>query len=355
VAVEGLSQGSLTPSGAPSLSMKTLAQVEPRSPISTPGAVISQPGSYYLTTNLLAAGHGVEIKSDNVTLDLNGFAIVGASNAGTNGIFISGDWSSGYKAITVRNGHIRGFKRGVHAQNVSLCRFEDLVASTNQYGFYLYAAMGRCNGNRFERCAAADCTAVGFYLTSASAGQCCGNALLRCSATACAGAGFLVYPQSASQCDANLIASCTSENNGGGGIALECSASQCDGNAVVGCTIGKHRSSGIYLNGQNGKVDGNRVADCVVRANASHGIRCYRADGNRIEGNVVSETTGTPGFGIVTETGSVSNLVLRNVCTANSGGGVSVAVGDTFGPAVSAAGEMATSGDGAHPWANVVR
>ena len=45
-------QGSLTSPGAPAPTMKTLAQIEPRTPISSAPFTISVPGSYYLTTNL---------------------------------------------------------------------------------------------------------------------------------------------------------------------------------------------------------------------------------------------------------------------------------------------------------------
>ena len=53
-------QGSLTPPGAPAPTMKTLSQIEPRIIINaagTPGDSsnlfnITQPGSYYLTTNI---------------------------------------------------------------------------------------------------------------------------------------------------------------------------------------------------------------------------------------------------------------------------------------------------------------
>ena len=69
-------QGSLTPPGAPAPTMKSLAQIEPRTPISSAPFTISVPGSYYLTTNVtVSAGDAIIIAANNVTLDLNGFTI----------------------------------------------------------------------------------------------------------------------------------------------------------------------------------------------------------------------------------------------------------------------------------------
>ena len=48
-------QGSLTPPGAPAETMKTLEQVEPRTPVSSLPFTITQSGSYYLTTTLALA------------------------------------------------------------------------------------------------------------------------------------------------------------------------------------------------------------------------------------------------------------------------------------------------------------
>src|SRR5438067_2486739 len=73
-----LAQGNLTPSGAPAPSMKTLAQIEPRQPISAIGYNITAPGSYYFTTNLTGGTNGIVIASDNVTIDLNGFTLTGS-------------------------------------------------------------------------------------------------------------------------------------------------------------------------------------------------------------------------------------------------------------------------------------
>jgi len=60
--------------------MKTLDQVEPRIPISSARYVINSSGSYYLTTNLTAtsAQNGVQVSTNHVTIDLNGFTIAGS-------------------------------------------------------------------------------------------------------------------------------------------------------------------------------------------------------------------------------------------------------------------------------------
>ena len=71
-------QGPLTPPGEPAPTMKTLAQVEPRTPVSSAPITLSQPGSYYLTANLSGT---VMIAADNVALDLMGFTIEASSGS----------------------------------------------------------------------------------------------------------------------------------------------------------------------------------------------------------------------------------------------------------------------------------
>jgi hypothetical protein len=101
-----LAQGSLTPPGAPAPTMKTLQQVEPRVPISSAPFTISQPGSYYLTTNLtVSGGDAITIATNGVTLDLNGFTISSTANPAS-GIAVL--INAGLRDITIQNGHIRG-------------------------------------------------------------------------------------------------------------------------------------------------------------------------------------------------------------------------------------------------------
>ena len=102
----GFAQGALTPPGAPAPTMKSLDQIEARTPISSAPYTISSSGSYYLTTNLtVSSGNAITIATNNVTLNLNGFTIASTtpSAAGTC-ILLAG----GNANIAILNGFITG-------------------------------------------------------------------------------------------------------------------------------------------------------------------------------------------------------------------------------------------------------
>ena len=126
--------GSLTPPGAPAPTMKTLDEVEARTPISSLPYTISQPGSYYVTQDLTLATEdtdGITINVDKVSVDLNGFTLTGPGKA-------AGSTGSGIRIlsthynIAVRNGTVRDWRyAGVYGSGTTVSHFEDLRCYNN--------------------------------------------------------------------------------------------------------------------------------------------------------------------------------------------------------------------------------
>jgi Right handed beta helix region len=116
-----LAQGSLTPPGAPAPTFKTLSQVEPRYPIADYQTNLTLSGSYYLVTNLVSGTNtndGINIRTNvhDITIDLNGFAIINTNGAGSSspvGVRISEGTN-----VVIRNGQIIGFDRGVRGEGL---------------------------------------------------------------------------------------------------------------------------------------------------------------------------------------------------------------------------------------------
>ncbi len=99
-------QGALTPPGAPAPTMKTLAQIEARTPIASVPFTIAASGSYYLTTNLtVSSGNAITVSANNVALDLNGFTLASTENPAALGYGIK---LNSVTNITIVNGFISG-------------------------------------------------------------------------------------------------------------------------------------------------------------------------------------------------------------------------------------------------------
>jgi hypothetical protein len=127
-----MAQGPLTPPGAPAATMKTLDQIEPRTPISALPFTISAPGSYYLTASLTAAANvnGITINASNVTLDLRGFEVIGTPGTAIFGIRVS----VGRSNLVIRDGTVRNWPgSGVVVENASVSgvRVEKVRANAN--------------------------------------------------------------------------------------------------------------------------------------------------------------------------------------------------------------------------------
>jgi hypothetical protein len=101
-------QGSLTPPGPPTNTMKTLdqldAKLETRAPISSAPFTITNSGSYYLTAKLtVPSGNAINIAASGVTVDLNGFTITSTSPSPSGYAIQLG---GGNRNITILNGFI---------------------------------------------------------------------------------------------------------------------------------------------------------------------------------------------------------------------------------------------------------
>jgi len=75
--------------------------------ISSVPYTINSSGYYYLTKNLQTAAsdqNAIEVKADNVTIDLMGFSLIGRSAGNGHGIFMNG-----CKNVEIRNGTVRDF------------------------------------------------------------------------------------------------------------------------------------------------------------------------------------------------------------------------------------------------------
>lgn len=384
-------QGNLTPPGAPAPMMKTLAQVEPRIAISSVPITISNSGSYYLTTNLtgVAGQFGIIIQASNVTLDLNGFSLIGVSNA-----FSAVHVQFSVHDLHIRNGSVDGWPNAINGGGASNSRFENLRLYNNIGGFALGVGLNcvvrDCvllfNGAGIgtgQGCSISGCTANGQTGFGISAGEgavisdCIvynnnvginaakGSTIKNCTARQNSGTGI----DAASGC---TISGCTATTNGGSGIRVT------DGATISGCTAngnlhGISASSNCLISSCTASLNSSngisaditcRIKDCVASANAGSGIRA--SSGCLITGNSVSANAAglsnsggiyvfggdnqisdnnafNNGRGIKADAGF--NLVVKNKATFNNGFDYDLAPNNKAGPVSN---DPATAG----PWAN---
>ncbi len=116
--------GPLDPPGAPA---STPGGIDGRIPIDHLPFTISQSGSYYLTKSLTGNGtnDGITVAASNVTVDLNGFTLDGATGhqAGVRG--------TGAVGITIGNGTVTNWSEGIDLGNSSGGAVRNIEASGN--------------------------------------------------------------------------------------------------------------------------------------------------------------------------------------------------------------------------------
>lgn len=364
-------QGSLTPPGAPAATMKSLDQIEPRSVINTVGATIAAPGSYYLTTNLLANGaagvNGITISANDVVLDLNGYSLDGGgiTSSSGSGINVSGTT----RRLSIRNGTIRNWgNTGINAANSSACTLENLTVQ-------------ECRNNGITVGVSSlvrNCLVISNQTAGASAIQVAGNGVVEkcvtqlssagitigsnCVVADCIAQGNVTYGINVLQSGC-LIKNCSVVNNGFGGIisasytgsvkVLDCNAT---GNGygillgiqseICGCFASSNNYCGIYLQESSRAVDntcyGNNPGNISAYGGLVVGGNNGVVDGNHISANQYA--------GVLINTGATNNVIVRNEIFGN-GGNFSIrgaTAQNIVGPLINSTGVITNN----NPWAN---
>ncbi|MBN1676619.1 MAG: right-handed parallel beta-helix repeat-containing protein [Kiritimatiellae bacterium] len=334
--------------------MKTLQQVEPRIPISSAPFTITEPGSYYLTTNLNTSAHGVIIQCGGVSLDLMGFSIIGDGGAGDNGIYIQGETNAPLKSVLVSDGILQSFGCGLYCRCGTSCMFRDLAATGNTFcGIFFTGYQGRCNGNMIRSCIVNNNGSQGIYLYGV-AGECKGNSVAQCVVNGNGTWGILLDGRDLGECCDNRISGCTIQGNQERGIWLRADSGACSGNLIADCVVSGNGLEGVNLTGTGGRCSGNRIVNCSIQGNGYAGIYLGFANENRFERNHISgAASNDTNYGIVAES-SQKNLYLQNSCVGQTNNYV-LNSADTYGPIVTDSGELPTTGAASHPWANFSR
>ena len=331
-------QGSLTPPGAPAPAMKSLDQIEPRTPIPFLPYYIFTAGSYYVVSNLTGIGagnDGIVVAADDVTVDLNGFTLFSGGSGGS-GVHVG---FGTHTNLWVRNGTLKGWgTAGVDALNATGSQFDHIQVYGNGGN-----GMTVGSGSTIK-----DSTAQANGLIGISAGN--GAAISHCFALTNGSYGF------DESYDGGVFDACVALNNAntgfhvGGSRVVNCIAKgngldgidAYNGSLVSGCLCSYNVLSGISLGMNSVALDNDCVNNNSSASVSDAGILQFFGPG-RIEGNHISYGVGV---GITVSAGQTKVVVIRNTTAGNTNNAYSIPAGNDVGPWGQAA--TATS-----PWANI--
>ncbi|OAI42829.1 hypothetical protein AYO41_03460 [Verrucomicrobia bacterium SCGC AG-212-E04] len=320
--------------------MKTLTQVEPRTPISSLPFTISSSGSYYLTQNLsVATGDGITVTADQVTLDLNGFVISSTANPAS-GYGIAMTNPNGPTDVTILNGRIKGSVT-YSGGSYSGAGFANGIAS------FINASSLRVCGVSVSGCSGDGIhipgtnTIVESCTVSTVGGEGIQAATICRSSAAQCGQVAIYANQTASDCVAQSTGSSStlsartatncSATNSGPGIALDVQfASSCYGDSISGEAI--FAKSVINCGGfssSNKGISAVSVMNCYGSSALNRGISAdivIGSTGNSNGGSfginaakLANTSVGTSATG----TGLATNIAIGCIGTNNSGPSIS--------------------------------
>jgi parallel beta-helix repeat protein len=206
---------------------------------------ITASGSYRLTSNLNppASTDGLDTSASNVTIDLNGFAIIGP---GSSTISPTGVSATGENDVTVENGTVTGFGIGVEVGEFGIVR--NVHADVNGSGI-----------QAGDNTVIEDCTANNCTLTIEPAINC---------GPACTISGNTA--------------------NGNAAMGIACAGNGCE---ISDNVAAANAAAGIDCSGIACLISGNVVFSNKVGLEASDGTTGY--GGNVLDNNTTRNTSGT--------------------------------------------------------------
>jgi len=274
---------------------KTLQEIEPRIPVgpdTTPGDAdslftISQPGSYYLTGDVVGVPgkHGVKITTSNVTLDLNSFTVQGAPGT-LDGIFAS---AFGTTDIVITNGVVADWANdGVDMFNASRSALRRVRVVRNKSEGVIIGGL-----SVIDSCFVNNNGGVAGIKTDFS-----------CLITNTAAVGNVDGISTGGGC---TIVNSVASHNGRNGIVTSSGIFN-DNTLVVACMARSNGLAGVIT------ADGSHVSQSVAVDNGGEGF----AIGSN---SVITGCTATAngGDGILAGSGAT---IVDNSCSSNNGDGI---------------------------------
>ena len=330
--VLAFAQGTLTPpagafsGAAPTATMKTLDQVEARTPIGQVGGsfdriVIGEPGSYVLLGNVnVTAGDAISITASDVTLDLTGF-MLSSSEKTPNGVAIS--LGKGIDNVTVRNGHIRsgsrldqsnsepqfvtgaGFRSGILADiDTKSITIESVEVSGVKVGI----AVTQAKLSIVRNCTVTNCeSGIGAdWVTDCNVDYCFGEAIQSYTTANCRAVTYGTY-YSDTAINTIVATNCYARGTGGRGLYAGISATNCFGGSTaedgiragsaLNCTGTSQSGVGVFAYtaenclGSSTSVTGlvaNTASNCTGDSNSAAGLSADNATNCRGSSNTGS-------------------------------------------------------------------